>query len=95
MGMHHHNRYDPFALASDLMEPFRPLVDEIVAKIVFKNGEAVALGKDVKRAIISGVTGSMAVEGEVRTLFSILAKSASSLAAVYSGERKKLFLPEW
>lgn len=95
LGMHHHNKYDPFALASDLMEPFRPIVDETVAKIVFEHGEGVVLEKDVKRAIIGGVTGLIDVEGETRTIFSILAKTTSSLAAVYAGERKKMFLPEW
>lgn len=95
LGMHHHNRYDPFALSSDLMEPFRPLVDETVARIVFEQGGNVVLGKDVKRAIIAGITGLIEVDGETRTIFSVLAKSASSLAAVYAGERKKMFLPEW
>lgn len=95
LGMHHHNRYDPFALASDLMEPFRPLVDETVARIVSQHGEGVSLGRDVKRAIISGITGLIEVEGQTRTIFSVLVKTATSLASVYAGEKKKLFLPEW
>lgn len=95
LGVHHHNRYDPFALASDLMEPFRPLVDEAVARIVVEHGEGVVLGKEVKRLLISGITGLIEVEGETRTIFSVLSRSASSLAAVYASERKKLFLPEW
>ena len=95
LGMHHHNRYDSFALASDLMEPFRPLVDETVARIVFEQGANIVLGRDVKRAIIGGITGLIEVDGETRTIFSVLAKTASSLAAVYAGERKRMFLPEW
>lgn len=95
LGVHHHNRYDPFALASDLMEPFRPLVDEAVARIVHTHGVDVVMGKEVKRELIKGVTGLIEAGGETRTIFSVLAKSSSSLAAVYSGEKKKLFLPEW
>jgi len=95
LGMHHHNRYDSFALASDLMEPFRPLVDETVARIVFEQGANIVLGRDVKRAIIGGITGLIEIDGETRTIFSVLAKTASSLAAVYAGERKRMFLPEW
>ncbi|MGH9467240.1 MAG: type II CRISPR-associated endonuclease Cas1, partial [Terriglobales bacterium] len=30
LGLQHHNRYDPFCLANDLMEPFRPIVDRAV-----------------------------------------------------------------
>lgn len=95
LGVHHHNRYDSFALASDMMEPFRPLVDETVVRIVDEHGVGVVLGRDVKRALITGITCLIKVEEETRTIFSILAKCASSLAAVYAGERKKLFLPEW
>ena len=29
-GIHHHNRNNPFVLADDLIEPFRPLVDAVV-----------------------------------------------------------------
>ena len=95
LGVHHHNRYDPFALASDLMEPFRPTVDEAVARIICEHGEGVALGKDVKRTLIAAITGLIEVDGETRTIFSVLAKCAASLAAVYAGDRKRLFLPEW
>lgn len=33
MGLFHDNMFNPFNLASDLMEPFRPLIDERVYKI--------------------------------------------------------------
>jgi CRISPR-associated protein Cas1 len=33
LGVHHHNRYDTFCLADDLMEPFRPLVDRVVVEL--------------------------------------------------------------
>ena len=36
LGIHHHNRKNPFALVDDLMEPFRPLVDMTVRKIIDK-----------------------------------------------------------
>lgn len=30
LGLFHENRFNPFNLGSDLMEPYRPLVDEVV-----------------------------------------------------------------
>ncbi|MFW6303056.1 MAG: type II CRISPR-associated endonuclease Cas1, partial [Candidatus Sumerlaeota bacterium] len=33
LGLHHHNRYNPYCLADDLMEPFRPVVDKVAAEI--------------------------------------------------------------
>lgn len=33
IGLHHHNRFNAFCLADDLMEPFRPAVDRIVRRL--------------------------------------------------------------
>lgn len=33
LGVHHHNRYNAFCLADDLMEPYRPVIDGEVAQI--------------------------------------------------------------
>ena len=33
LGLHHRTRTDPFCLASDLMEPFRPVVDLIAVRL--------------------------------------------------------------
>ncbi|HJT36296.1 MAG TPA: type II CRISPR-associated endonuclease Cas1, partial [Pirellulales bacterium] len=33
LGLHHHNQYSAFCLADDLMEPFRPVVDIVVARL--------------------------------------------------------------
>jgi CRISPR-associated protein Cas1 len=33
LGIHHRNRYNAFCLADDIMEPYRPWVDEIVCEI--------------------------------------------------------------
>jgi len=54
IGLHHHNQYDPFCLADDLMEPFRPAVDRIVYDLNRTNCP-VELGKDQRRALIQGL----------------------------------------
>lgn len=54
IGLHHHNQYDPFCLADDLMEPFRPAVDRIVYDLNRSNCP-VELGKDQRRALIQGL----------------------------------------
>ena len=30
LGIHHHNRYNAYCLADDIMEPYRPYVDRLV-----------------------------------------------------------------
>ena len=93
-GIHHHNRYDAFCLADDLMEPFRPIVDRAVAQWVAERGGDTALDRDAKAALLSALTGRLTLDGESRTLFDIVARTASSLAAVFAGKRKGLVLPE-
>ena len=44
LGIHHHNRYNAFCLADDLMEPFRPAVDHAVAEYMAHARRAVWAG---------------------------------------------------
>jgi CRISPR-associated protein Cas1 len=94
LGVHHHNRYDAFCLADDLMEPFRPIVDKAVVELCAARGADALLDKEAKAALIQALYGRFTVEGESRTLFDIVAHAASSLAAVFMGQRKGLVLPE-
>jgi CRISPR-associated protein Cas1 len=94
LGVHHHNRYDAFCLADDLMEPFRPLVDRVVARLYDRRGPSVAVDKDSKAAIIEGLLRRYTGEGESRTLFDWAARAASSLAAVMEGREEKLAVPD-
>ena len=94
LGIHHHNRYDAFCLADDLMEPFRPLVDRAVVRIVEKRGPQAPMDKEAKAELLEALTGRMTVDGESRTLFDVAARAASSLAAVFEGKAKRLALPE-
>jgi len=94
LGLHHHNRYDTFPLASDLMEPLRPLVDRAVVLYGARVDPYAPLDKEAKAALIEALTGRVAIESEERTLFDAAARTASSLVQVYAGQRKQLVLPE-
>lgn len=94
LGLHHHNRYNPFCLADDLMEPLRPVVDRTVAKLRDTRGNDVPVDKESKKAILESLLARFTFENESRTLFDWVARSAASLAAsVESGERE-LFIPQ-
>jgi CRISPR-associated protein Cas1 len=94
LGIHHHNRYDAFCLADDLMEPFRPIVDKAVVKIVNDKGKDVPLDKDIKAELIGALTEKFNLDGEQRTLFDILSRTSASIAQVFEGNAKELVLPE-
>ena len=81
LGIHHHNRYDTFCLADDLMEPFRPVVDCAVAKLKDQRGPQPLLDKESKRVLLEALLGRFTAAGESRTLFDWTSRAASSLAA--------------
>ena len=58
LGLHHHNRFNAFCLADDLMEPFRPFVDRAVLGLWREGRDEVA--DDTKHA----VAGVMAEEAK-------------------------------
>ena len=93
LGLHHHNRYDSFCLADDLMEPFRPLVDRAVCVIRDQRGNDAAFDRDAKREIVSVLLARFDHEGESRTLFDWVSRMASSLAFVAEGSGSKLMIP--
>lgn len=94
LGLHHHNRYDAFCLASDMMEPMRPAVDAVVARMTDEKGDALELDRETKSILLESLTGRFYLKGEKRTMFDILSIMASSLVGVYSGEAKNAVMPE-
>lgn len=87
-GLHHRGKHNPFALGDDVMEPYRPAVDRMVARLYqTESKEELALTPATKRSIIETVTGRYVVAGEQRTLFDILTRTAQGLAnAVLEGD---------
>ncbi|MGH9455774.1 MAG: type II CRISPR-associated endonuclease Cas1 [Terriglobia bacterium] len=92
-GLHHHNRYDAFCLADDLMEPFRPVVDRVVARLSDALGDGAAFDREAKRALLEPLLGRFDFDGESRTAFDWISRMASSLAAVVDGGDKRLDIP--
>jgi CRISPR-associated protein Cas1 len=92
MGVKHHNQYNAFCLADDLMEPYRPLVDRSVYLITARDGPQVELTRPVRAELIASLLGRHRARETERTLFDLLAKSASSLAKVLTGDERDLEL---
>lgn len=93
LGVHHHNRYNAYCLADDLMEPYRPLVDDAVVDLTGCVGADAPLEPSTKRALLEAITGCYRVDGEVRSVFDICARTAQSLARVFLGESASVWYP--
>jgi CRISPR-associated protein Cas1 len=93
LGIHHKNKYNAFALADDIMEPFRPLVDEAVYYIMQHYDEQ-ELNTEIKSVLLEVLTRTVYFKDEKSPLMVALQKTASSLQQCYSGKRKKIKYPK-
>lgn len=92
-GLHHHNRYDSFALASDMMEPFRPLVDARVAEFLLREEIAEDLGREARGYLLQGFLTRYTDGRESRTLSDWVLRAAQSLVRAIGDPKARLELP--
>ena len=71
-----------------------PKVDGVVARLVERQGDAVGLDREAKRALLEPLTGRFSDSEETRTLFDWTARTAFSLASVIDGSATRLEIPE-
>ncbi|MCG3135536.1 MAG: CRISPR-associated endonuclease Cas1 [Planctomycetes bacterium] len=93
-GLHHRNRYNAFCLADDLMEPYRPHADVVVAAELRERGSLGDLDPASKAFLVAEVMAHVRIDGSARPLPDAAAATAVSLAQVFAGERRSLLLPE-
>ncbi len=93
LGIHHKSKYNAFALADDIMEPFRPIVDESVFEIMQKFEEQ-ELNSKIKSELLQILTRTVYFKNEKSTLMIALQKTASSLQQCFMGERKRIKYPK-
>lgn len=93
LGIHHKSKYNAFALADDIMEPFRPAVDEKVYELTQTFSEQV-LNTQLKSELLQVLTRTVYFEDEKSPLMVGLQKTASSLQHCFRGERKKIKYPK-
>ena len=93
LGIHHHNRYNAYCLADDIMEPYRPYVDKIVYDIVSEGG-AFELTKAIKVKLLSIPTTEVLINGKRSPLMVAVSQTTASLAKCFNGESRKLTYPE-
>jgi CRISPR-associated protein Cas1 len=95
LGVHHANKNNAFCLADDFMEPLRPLIDRAVARYCEGIQPAVpALNKTAKAVLISCTLTRYRTDGEQRTLFDILARTAGMLAGTLTSKTTSFRYPD-
>ena len=91
-GIFHRNRYNSFPLADDVMEPYRPFVDEIVYRLYY-DGAVSELDSYTKSCLLRVLFSDVKIGKMTRPLEIALSTTTASLLKVYKGENDKLSLP--
>lgn len=94
LGIHHHNRYNAYCLADDIMEPYRPYVDELVFKLVQINGKVLDLTKEIKAKLLEIPTLEVKIGGKRSPLMVAVGQTTASLYKYFSGEVRRISYPE-
>lgn len=93
LGIYHHNKYNSYCLADDIMEPYRPYVDKVVMNIGNLFGWATPITKDVKKILLSIPTLDVVIDGLRRPLMVGASITTASLARCFMGEQRKISYP--
>ena len=91
-GVFHRNRYNAFPLADDVMEPYRPFVDEIVHYLYYEDG-VTELDNQSKSKLIRLLFSDVKIGKVTRPLENALSITTASLLKMFKGETDKLSLP--
>lgn len=93
LGIHHHNRYNAYCLADDIMEPYRPYVDRLVVETMAVCCD-VEVTSAIKRCLLTVPTLEVCINEQRSPLMVAASQTTASLARCFSGESRQVAYPE-
>lgn len=93
-GIHHHNRYNAYCLADDIMEPYRPYVDEVVLEIMKEFPNQAELDKTIKAKLLQIPVIDVYINGQRSPLMIAVSQTTASLNKCFEGSLRKISYPE-
>jgi CRISPR-associated protein Cas1 len=93
LGIFHRNKYNPYCLADDIMEPYRPYVDELVVKLMQLPTRPTELTKEIKAEILKIATADVRMMQKERPLMVAVTSTTSSFYKCLKGEQRVLRFP--
>ena len=94
LGIFHHNRYNPYCLADDIMEPYRPYVDRLVCHIIEKLPDIGVLTKAHKQELLAIPTLDTYIGGQRSPLMIAVGQTTASLYRCFSGQQRLITYPD-
>lgn len=93
LGIHHANKYNAYCLADDIMEPYRPFVDEVVYAIVKQNQDIEELTREIKQQLLIIPAIDVVIDGKRSPLMVAMSRTTHSLFECYAGISRKILYP--
>jgi CRISP-associated protein Cas1 len=93
LGIHHHNKYNAYALADDIMEPYRPFVDSLVCELTSFGTENEELTPKIKKQLLGIGSADIVIDSDKSPLMVGMQRTTASLARCFSGEQKRILYP--
>lgn len=95
LGIHHKNKYNPYVLADDIMEPYRPVVDQYVwAYLQTRSSDSEELTREDKSHLLHIPVIDITIQGKSSPLMVGAQRTTASLARCYLGKARKILYPE-
>lgn len=95
LGIHHRNKYNPYCLADDVMEPYRPFVDKVVIEIMKNSTDITEITKEHKAELLNIPVQDVVINGKRSPLMIAAQQTTASLAQCFMGERRKIKYPSF
>ncbi|MDD7887829.1 type II CRISPR-associated endonuclease Cas1 [Flavivirga sp. 57AJ16] len=95
VGIFHHNKYNAFCLADDIMEPYRPFVDAIVYDIVESGCYIEELNTNIKSDLLMIPAMDVVIDGKQSPLMNAMSRTTASLYECFEGSRRKILYPDF
>lgn len=95
IGIFHHNKYNAFALADDIMEAYRPYVDALVYDVVETGAQIEELNIQLKAELLKIPTLDVWIDGKWSPLMNAVSRTTASLYACFEGSLRKILYPEF
>ena len=93
MGIHHRNKYNSYVLADDIMEPYRPFVDQIVLDIIEEEKEIEELTPSLKQKLLKIPAIDVQIDNQNSPLMIAARRTTSSLMRCMEGIERKIIYP--
>lgn len=93
LGIFHHNKYNAYCLADDIMEPYRPYVDLIVCHIMETEDSYEELTIAIKKELLSIASIDVVIDGKNSPLMVAMSRTTNSLQECFEGSSRKILYP--